>query len=203
MALSNQETIILIENVKQFNCGESLKKIAAEHFGYIYRIYKKYSKPLESCGYSNEDFNTDKDSVLYDAILSFDKNRGSKFCSWLCENIKYFCLNKLNECKKMNRVNVDSDVLTAIIDNEISGGHAKEKHNDELINYINFILNQISDERIKKVFELRYLDVQKKKTWKEIAEKLGMSHQTCVNLHRKGVRILKNKLLSNDTYDKI
>jgi len=41
----------------------------------------------------------------------------------------------------------------------------------------------------------------KKKTWKEIAKKLGVSSQTVINIHNKAKRILRNKFKSKNNFD--
>jgi hypothetical protein len=194
----NDEILILINNIKKYNCFDSLKKIQSLSEGLIFRIYRKYSSALKQCGYDSESFEGEKDSVIYDSIISFDEAKGVKFTSWLCENTKYFCLNKLNACNKQKLVYEDVETIDHLIDT--NGQH--EEPNKEFIEYVNFILDKVSDTRIKDVFHHRYF-CGKKTTWKNIAKILGLSSQTCINLHDRGIDILKKKVSSNDTFDDI
>ena len=69
------------------------------------------------------------------------------------------------------------------------------KHNKE---YIFNILNNLKDKRIPKVFKLRYFDAYKennKPTWSFIAKKIKTSTQTAINLHNKGKKFIRKKIL--------
>ena len=59
----------------------------------------------------------------------------------------------------------------------------------------------MKDERISKVFKLRYFSGEKKLTWQKVARKLNVSTQTAINLHEKGRLILRNKLESKEISD--
>ena len=51
------------------------------------------------------------------------------------------------------------------------------------------------DERIKKVFEIRYSDLRDKPlTWRDVGKKLNLSSQTAINLHTKGLKFLRRKI---------
>ena len=64
------------------------------------------------------------------------------------------------------------------------------------------MLASLGDERIKKVYELRYFSGEEKlATWNSIAKKLGVSTQTAINLHEKTRVFLKNKIISKNSYD--
>ena len=65
------------------------------------------------------------------------------------------------------------------------------------------LLEQIKDQRIYEIFNMRYFQDPSSQTWTKIAKKLNMSTQNAINLHNKGVQILKNKLTSKDLFDKI
>jgi DNA-directed RNA polymerase sigma subunit (sigma70/sigma32) len=73
----------------------------------------------------------------------------------------------------------------------------------ELKEYITLLLDQLKDERISKIFNMRYFETDTTQTWTKIGKKMNMSTQNAINLHNKGVQILKNKLTSKDLFDKI
>ncbi len=69
--------------------------------------------------------------------------------------------------------------------------------------YVLNILLQIKDKRIVEVFKLRYFSGDSKKTWNSVSRKLDISIQTAINLHQKGIGILRNKIKSKDLLDSI
>ncbi len=69
--------------------------------------------------------------------------------------------------------------------------------------YVLNILYQIKDKRIAKVFKLRYFSDNSKKTWSLVSSELDISIQTAINLHSKGIQILRNKIKSKDLLDSI
>ena len=84
--------------------------------------------------------------------------------------------------------------------------HEIDKEKDTKIQnleYINSILNQIKDVRIKKLFKFRYFSGDKNLSWSEVGKKLKCSSQTAINLHSKIIKLLKYKLASRVNYDKI
>ena len=59
------------------------------------------------------------------------------------------------------------------------------------------ILNGSSDNRISKVFELRYFEKDNKNLpWRNLGKKMNLSSQTVINLHRKGLSLIKRKINS-------
>ena len=54
------------------------------------------------------------------------------------------------------------------------------------------VFNELSDNRISYVFKRKYSDYNVK--WKNIAEELGVTTQTVLNLHKKGLNLLKRKI---------
>ena len=70
--------------------------------------------------------------------------------------------------------------------------------------FVNNLIGQFKDARMKKVFELRYFSGDKKMTWVNIGTKLNVSAQTAINLHNRGKSIIKKKFgTSAELADKI
>ena len=70
-----------------------------------------------------------------------------------------------------------------------------EKKDDHI--FICNLISQFKDERMKKVFELRYFSGSKKMTWVNIGSKLKVSAQTAINLHNKGKDMIRKKFDSD------
>ena len=68
--------------------------------------------------------------------------------------------------------------------------------------FVSFILDELQDKRIKKIYMMRYFSKDgKKKTWKQIAKQLNVSSQTVINIHNKAKPILRNKFKSKNNLD--
>lgn len=190
----------LIHRVQKKNCEDSLKVLITRHSPICYKIYKKY---ISSFNVKNIDINEvyqQKDYTIYKTIKSFKFDKETKFSTWLANQIRYQCLNTIN--KKEDLVYMDHSDLQFIIDKEKPKDYNNDKLN-ELREYINTLLEQLKDRRISKIFNMRYFETGSNQTWTKIGKRMNMSTQNAINLHNKGVQILKNKLTSKDLFDKI
>jgi DNA-directed RNA polymerase sigma subunit (sigma70/sigma32) len=71
----------------------------------------------------------------------------------------------------------------------------------ENVEYVFNILDQIKDKRVERVFSQRYfINPNKKSSWASIAKNLGVTTQTVINLHNKGMKILRKKMNSKDEF---
>ena len=75
--------------------------------------------------------------------------------------------------------------------------------NDTLFEFTDNILAQLKDKRIKKIFSMRYSHSHKKPSWCVIADKMKVSTQTAINLHNRGIRVLRKKITSEKFLDSI
>jgi DNA-directed RNA polymerase specialized sigma subunit len=69
----------------------------------------------------------------------------------------------------------------------------------EIIKRINDYLKNHRDERVKKIFELRYFSYKnnKIKPWRLIYKEIGLSIQGCINLHKKTIQEIR-KVIGKD-----
>jgi RNA polymerase sigma factor (sigma-70 family) len=187
----------LIAKIKEDNCNDSFEELSKLYDNFYYSIAQKYSSTLIKAGMSKDDIKYEKDFVLYKAIKSFDAKQKTKFSTWFCNCVKYHFLNYINSNKKYmlaeeNKIDFfnNKDLLVSF------------DKNNETYSYLNSLLSSFKDERIKRVYELRYFSGgEKLATWNSIAKKLGVSTQTAINLHEKTRAFLKNKVLSKNSCD--
>lgn len=136
--------------------------------------------------------------IVLKCALSFDPSRKTKFSTWLGNYAKFTCLNFVNS--KRYIFNADTEELHDFI-GEIQCAPKAEDFSEEAGIALE-ILNSLKDERIKKIFNMRYFrDKKKDGTWKKISEKLGISIQTAINLHKKGLRLLRSRLSNKINID--
>lgn len=190
----------LVENVRTNQCDESLKELISRHSPLCYNIYKRYAGALRSNSLDYSDIKGEKDYIIYNSCISFKAEKKVKFSTWLGNYTRYYYLNLINKNKRY--ISVDNDELIYFADKNSTEEYPSENLS-ELKEYITNILKQIKDRRVERIFELRYFSGEKKMTWSNISKKLGVSIQTAINLHSKGVGILRKKIESKNLFDLI
>lgn len=179
-------------------CSESFNELINRHSNIFYKTCNKYISVLSNAGIQKQDVYDNKNIIFFDCIRSFDHKRRIKFSTWLCNNTRFFCLNLINSRKKL--FNFDNEDYKKISENTI---HETNSENEENLAYAMFILDSLKDKRIKKIFQLRYLDSERKIKWSAVAKNLNVSVQTAINLHSKGIELLHKKFLSREYCDTI
>lgn len=196
---------ILIKRIKNKNCSDSIQELRNRHIGLIFNIHSRYVGVLRSLNFSPHDFNDEINYLVYNSAKTFNLRKNIKFSSWLGNQTRFLCLNKINELNKRKTVDAEPSDIIKLMDEcnkNTSEDNTKQK---ELCEYLFSILEQLQDKRIIEIFNLRYFngDKKKKMKWQDIGDKLSLSAQGVINLHKKGVSILKNKLTSTKFFDKI
>ena len=199
----------LVRKIKSKQCDNSLLELRNRHCGLIISIYSKYSSVLTNLPFVPDEFNQEINHIIYDSARKFDlKRKNIKFSTYLAENTKWFCLNKITELNKYNNKNINSepDTITKIMDSCLSNINSDNIKNLELCNFIYSIIDQIKDKRVKEIFRLRYFTGDKKKmTWREIGDSMKpkLTAQSIINIHERAVALIKSKISSLEIFDKI
>jgi len=188
--LKNLEDNELIEIIKLNNCSDSLNELANRHSGMCYSIGKKYAT---SCGLDLHDINENRHWIIFNALNSYDPEKGSKFSTWLGNQIRFFCLNFKNKNGKL--IPTDDKILEFFI-NENS--QSIKTNQAETINTIIDLFNQISDTNTKNAIYYRYFHNKERiLNYSEIADILKVTPQTVLNWHNKFIKLAKKKLTNN------
>jgi RNA polymerase sigma factor (sigma-70 family) len=183
---------LLANLVKESNDEGALKELISRHSGIYLDMIKKFgSRSLSSNQIS--DMVEDKNYQIYKAALEYDESK-SKFSTYLALKTKYLCLtNKTNNKKNSNIVNFDEIEFTQ----EYKGFDPSEEssRNESFLKIYNLINNHY-DERIKIIFRERYFSNTNGslKPWKQIASKVGLSIQGCINIHNKTIKEFQEKI---------
>lgn len=187
-----------IQNDK--NVESNLSKMIDKHSGIFIEMVKHYVP--ENSEYSNRyDLLSEKDYHIYKAIKSFDSSRNVKFVTHLGNQAKYLCLNEYNRRKKKLEISCDQIKLDWIsfLSEEEHMSKMLKSDSSEIIKRINDYLKNHRDERVKKIFELRYFSYKnnKIKPWRLIYKEIGLSIQGCINLHKKTIQEIR-KVIGKD-----
>ena len=65
------------------------------------------------------------------------------------------------------------------------------------------IIDHHPDERVQRIFQLRYIDPQYNKLtpWKNVSKELGMSIQGCINIHNSAIKVIRKELKNTYEFD--
>lgn len=196
---NRKSDVDLIEEIKLNGQEESLKEIISRHESLCYKIYLKYKRQLYLYGYTQTEFESDKTTIIIDAILSYDVTKKVKFITWLGNNVLYFLLKKLRDKDRyITNYNFDYPTYNLSKELEVDNFYSEDYNKMLLINDVLAVINNLDDKRIKRIFELRFFEIEnpkKKKTgWIQIAEEMNLSHPTVISLYKKGIEILREKI---------
>jgi DNA-directed RNA polymerase sigma subunit (sigma70/sigma32) len=194
--LSKIDDLNLIKKIKEKSCNESLKELISRHGGICFSMGKKFSS---SRSFNIYDLTDNKDWIIYSAALSFNGDKGSKFSTWLANQVKFYCLNLKNKTSRY--VETECDTIEFLI-NQYHNLSNDKSNKKELINTLFDLLDQIKDENMKKAIHYRYFSNKEKVlNYCEIGEILNVTPQTVLNWHNKFINLAKKKLTSKSNVD--
>jgi len=154
----------LILKIKEDSSNDLFRELMERHENLYYKVCHGYTNALKKTGFSLEDILSDKMYVFFSSVSSFDPEKKVKFSTWLANQTRFNCLNKISSTK--NKFFIDNEEISPIIDSEMS--MEAFRRNEIRINLDNIILvfSELSDERISYVFKRKYSDYKVK--WKNL-----------------------------------
>jgi DNA-directed RNA polymerase specialized sigma subunit len=181
-----EEDLLLINKVKESQDVESLKELINRHSGIYVEMVNKYL-PNSFEGINKDDVMDDKDFSIYDAAIKFDKNKNTKFSTYVGNLTRWKCLNIYNKNIKYPKICINDNLEK----NVSCGSDLKSIEEQEDIKRIFSIIQNHSDKRVRTIFKMRYKNGKKLTPWKKIAKKLSLSIQGCINIHNKHLEEIK------------
>ena len=182
----------LTDLIKAENDEGALEELISRHSGIYVDMLKKFGM---NCLTHNQvsDIMNDKDYVIYKAALEYDETK-AKFSTHLANKTKYMCLTQ----KTKNKNNKISSNFDDVQFSQKANSYTPDeecKINDSFSRILNLI-NKHKDKRLKTIFHERYFCGRrgKLKPWKEVARKLNLSAQGCINIHNKAVKEISLKI---------
>jgi RNA polymerase sigma factor (sigma-70 family) len=201
-ALINKPDVELIKLVKHGGNDDAFLEVCRRYENIFYKVCQKYTSALTNSGVNPQDIFEEKNCIIFHCILTFKSNKKTKLGTWIGNYARYLCLNSINARRFILPSN-DDELKQFIEETQTSHEYFENTSSSkEDFKYVLNILEQVKDYRIIQVFHLRYLS-PKRMIWAEIAKKIGVSTQTVINLHNKGLSILKKKMKSKNISDVI
>jgi len=187
----------LVERIKRTNCEKSLGELIKRHSAICFKVIKRYASTFYANNINVIDASSDKNLIIWNSAKSFNIDKNVKFSTWLANQVKYSCLNALNKKSKDRLVATEDEILDVLKEK------TPEEDDNNLFEFTDNILNQLRDKRIKQIFSMRYSNHHKKPSWCKVAEQLNVSTQTAINLHNRGIAVLRKKIGSEKFLDSI
>lgn len=181
--------IELVQNIKNnIDTEESIKGLINYHAPLLNKIAYKYVIPLFNSGSNIEEILKEKEYIIYKAALTFKEEKGVKFSSYLGSFVRWYCLNKINRSEDWKHI-IDFPLESIVADQPI----------DEItLEYVKSLLNNFTNKKTKKVFELRYFSGSKLMSWDKVGKMMGgISGQTANNWYKRGLKLLSSRVLSD------
>jgi len=198
--LSSKADKDLVAMVKNTAHNEAFLEICRRYENIFYKVCQKYAGYLSGVGVNPQDIFDEKNYIIFHCISTFQSKKKTKLGTWIGNYARYLCLNSINS-RKFILPATDDDLKKHIEEAQITSDYLHNGPNpQEEMNYILNLLRQLKDQRIYQIFRLRYLS-PRRLIWATIASKVGVSTQTVINLHNKGLAMLKRKLKSVNISD--
>ena len=182
----------LTQMVKEENDEEALEELISRHSGIYVDMLKKFGFKFLTEN-QLQDIMADKDYTIYKAALEYDSSR-AKFSTHLANKTKWMCLTQKTK-NKNNKVFSNFDEIQYYQKDKRSTPAELCDTNDSLSRIINLIKKH-KDKRLQTIFNERYFcgEGGKLKPWKDVAKKMNLSAQGCINIHDKAIKELNNKI---------
>ncbi len=181
---------ILIKNVKDKLCSESLVALCNKYNKIYFDVCAKYAKKVPQLDY-NELIKDDL-FVLNRAIQTYKNDRKAKFTTWFSHMSRYHCLNSIKSAifnTKAKISDFNEEIWNSILNSE---KNSYRDDNSFIHEFISKTLSKLRDKRILKIYEMRYL--KDTKEWKDIAKEFELTTTHVKFLHDIGRNFLKEEM---------
>jgi RNA polymerase sigma factor (sigma-70 family) len=189
----------LIRLVKSKTDDEAFLEICRRYENIFYKVCQKYTTSLAYSGINTQDIFDEKTYIIYHCVKTFNPGKNTKLSTWIGNYARYLCLNSINS-RKFILPTADEKVIAHVEELQVTQNYLSKSYSPEDYNYIINIIGQLKDKRVGEIFRYRYFD-DKKMIWSKIAKKMKMSTQTAINLHNKGLKMLRKKVKSKNISD--
>ncbi len=198
--LTDLELINIIQRSEP-RASEAIQEIISRHSGIFIDMINHYV-PCNNNFCNKDELIEDKQYYIYKAAMKYDPNRGTKFSTHLGNEAKWLCLNTYNRNKSRpelpsSDISYDNPLAShSTLDSPMIENPYKKTIRNEAYARIIDLINTHPDYRVKKIFNMRYIEGEKNKVmpWKRISAELDMSIQGCINIHNTTIKKIKLKL---------
>jgi len=184
---SDNELVEQIQKNKDVN--SSLRELVSRHSGLYIGMVNAYSGP--SSVLDRDELLKEKESNIYLCALKYEDNRNTKFSTFLGNQTKWLCLNKIN-----TQIRSRKKEMEAALDKDGMHSHLIEFDIDFGTLSHDKIISLVEDPRAQKILKLRYIEGKQNKVmpWKSVSSQVDLSIQGCINVHNRTMLAIREKL---------
>jgi len=188
--ISDSDLIKNIKNRKKVN--ECLQELINRHSGIYLDIVNSFLRNCNNDTLRDEIIN-EKEYAIYNSVLKYDENKGTKFSTFLGNEAKWMCLNASNKNKKYIELNDTSYDFEKI---KYECEKANQDFKESVLKDFNHQLKNHPDKRIQKIFSMRYSGNKKLTPWRKISKEMNLSIQGCINIHNSALKTITKTIRS-------
>ena len=187
---TDQELIDLVKSNSR-KASQAMTEIINRHSGIFIEMVNHFV-PINSPYCDRKDLIEEKEYHIYKALLKYDESRGAKFSTHLGNEAKWLCLNSYNKAKSKSTFSCSDQQF----DIEPQFNPISKTIEQDAYNKIVKIIEDYPDERVQKIFKMRYIkgDGNKVMPWRKISNELNMSIQGCINIHNTAITKIQKKV---------
>lgn len=167
--------------------NEAMKEILQNHSG-IYLKILDHSLPDDYA--EKRELAQDREYKLYEYTMAYKPEKKMKLSTYFGQRIKWECMNIYNRSHRYNE-EADENSLDCSYEQEL------ENVNEEVLAEIFSLAENYSDSRASFIIKARYTGCKdgKNKSWKEVAEELGIKPAVAMNIQKKFLASIKKNLV--------
>ena len=187
----------LINKVKKQFSNEAMEELINRHDQLFYSTVHRYHKKHPQSRLN--DLLDDMYIVFNQSVNTYNSEKKTKFSTWLSYMTYFHCLNSNKNLGKTHLMeHKDLDMANESQNKWTNFSHNVTEMNDRVF----YLLDQMSDKRAQKIFHYRFIVGNKKNnrpmSWSKVAKKLNLSIMGVLNIYRRSLKFLYNKMKDSD-----
>ena len=190
--LSDMDDSSLVSNVQnEVNVEDCLNELINRHSG----IFYKASSNCLSGGQLRNDFFNEKEYFFYSVASKFDESRGCTFPVYLYNMTRWTCMKQLTRAtQRIKEDPYDPADLDLVRAKDVT---AKSPVDDiifeEDLSLVEEALEEMGDEKAKKIIKMRYFEGEGKKPtpFFSLKDEVGLSRWGVIMAHNRGLAKVK------------
>lgn len=184
--------LTLVNNIKNgVDVDQSIDALASRHSG-LYRQVVRGTYPESGTYISVNDQLESKKLRVWQSALKYEADKGASFLTFFGNFTRWMCLKDLGKTRKHHEIR--------LCDGQELDDFQIEQSSETLENVTDLVrkeINSIPNQQIRDIMLLRYFSKESKApSWKKVSKQTGVSVSNCMSLHRKALKLLRNRLLA-------
>ena len=193
--ISDLDDFSLVSSIqKEVNIEECLNELITRHSG----IFYKASSNCLAGGQLRNDFFNEKEFFFYTVASKFDDSRGCTFPVYLYNMTRWTCMKELTKAtKRIKEDPYDPADLDSVMKKEVTEkSPIDELIFDEDLSLVKKALDEIDDEKAKKIIRMRYFEGEGKKPtpFFSLKDEVGLSRWGVIMAHNRGIDKVKKHI---------